>query len=78
MKLLLSIIPLVLSLPVDVSKTLTKIAFGSCYGQFNQSNPKIFTSITENDPDLFIWLGDAIYADEMYLPFMTTTLQYDS
>ena len=42
---------------------ITKIAVGSCYGQFNMKNTEILTSITNWKPDLYIWLGDAVYAD---------------
>lgn len=55
----------------------TKIAFGSCHGHLYQSNYEIFSSISKYDPDIYIWLGDAVYADleswpnpmsEKYLP----------
>lgn len=48
-------------LPQD-DAPLTRIAFGSCA---NQSAPQpIWDAIMEFDPQLFIWLGDNIYADE--------------
>lgn len=54
----------VFSLPVDESRQVSKIAFGSCTGQFNGHNQQTFKSISDYNPDLFIWLGDAVYADE--------------
>ncbi|KAL3699152.1 hypothetical protein R1sor_017174 [Riccia sorocarpa] len=40
---------------------LSRIAFGSCA---NQSAPQpIWTAISAFDPEVFIWLGDNIYAD---------------
>ena len=39
-----------------------KIAFGSCYGLFWQSSD-IFSPITGEDADVFLWLGDATYID---------------
>lgn len=47
---------------------VTKIAIGSCYGQFYLANPQILTSISEYHPDLFLWLGDVIYSDVLSLP----------
>lgn len=38
------------------------IAFGSCNHHYDKSQP-IWKQIIKNDPDLWIWLGDIIYAD---------------
>lgn len=38
------------------------IAFGSCNHQWDESQP-IWKEVVKNDPDLWIWLGDIIYAD---------------
>jgi len=43
------------------SKTLHRIAFGSCAKHW-QYQP-IWATIKDQDPDLFLFLGDAIYAD---------------
>ena len=49
------------SRPLNTDKALTTIAFGSCN---NQSKPQtIWPSISQNKPDLWVWLGDIIYAD---------------
>jgi len=65
------------SLLLLVSGKNTKIAFGSCHGHLFQSNYLIFESIANYHPDIYIWLGDAVYADleswpnpmsEKYLP----------
>lgn len=43
--------------------TSLKVAFGSCYGWRNHSG-EIFRGVLEGlDPALWIWLGDAAYAD---------------
>lgn len=42
-------------------QTLTKIAFGSCNNQ--QKDMKIFYKIAEEQPQLFMFLGDNIYGD---------------
>lgn len=44
-------------------KTISKIAFGSCLLQ-DQPQP-IWRAIRKKEPDLFIFLGDNIYADTM-------------
>lgn len=44
-----------------VSKTISKIAFGSCANQ-NVSQP-VWTTIHKYKPDLFIFTGDIVYAD---------------
>ena len=46
---------------VDTSKIMTTIAFGSC----NKENlsQSIWQPISNNNPDLWIWLGDNIYGD---------------
>ena len=58
-----------LSLQIDDKKAITKIAFGSCSGALGNTNPEIFYSISSWNPDLFIWLGDIIYADVKVTPF---------
>lgn len=47
---------------------MTRIAIGSCNGQFNRTNPRIYESIAEENPDLYIWLGDSVYADRAAYP----------
>ena len=43
------------------SKDISTIAFGSC----NKTDlpQKLWQSILKNDPNLWIWLGDIVYAD---------------
>ena len=53
---------------VDETKLITKLAFGSCSNQFQKKNPSLFYSISEWKPDLFIWIGDIIYADRHTFP----------
>lgn len=40
---------------------IDRIAFGSCSFQFGKQ--KIWKSVVEKDPQLWVWLGDIIYAD---------------
>lgn len=41
----------------------TKIAFGSCNKHQKMNATSIWTSIERTNPNAFIWLGDAVYAD---------------
>ncbi len=49
------------SISVDESKTLTRIALGSC-NRSDYEQP-LWQPIVDKKPDLWIWLGDNIYAD---------------
>ena len=49
------------ALAQEKSKTLRKIAFGSCAFQWEQQT--IWSAINTKQPDLFLFLGDAIYGD---------------
>jgi len=53
--------PMVSSLKVDESKTLTRIALGSC-NRSDYEQP-LWQPIVDKKPDLWIWLGDNIYGD---------------
>jgi alkaline phosphatase D len=46
---------------LDRQKTITTLAFGSCAKESKKQN--IWKSIQKENPDLFIFLGDNIYAD---------------
>ncbi|MEM1184571.1 MAG: alkaline phosphatase D family protein [Planctomycetota bacterium] len=49
------------SLDKIVSESVDRFAFGSC---IRQSLPQhVWDSINDYDPDVFVWLGDNIYAD---------------
>ena len=61
--LVIWLVPIVYCLKIDETKIVTKLAFGSCANQFGNKNPSLFYSISKWKPDLFIWLGDIIYAD---------------
>ena len=47
---------------VTVSKAINRIAFGSCSKQDWQDN-QLWAEVNATNPDLWIWLGDNIYAD---------------
>lgn len=49
--------------PALASGSVTRIAFGSCA---HQDRPApIFEAIVESAPDVFIWMGDNVYADTL-------------
>ena len=52
-----------------------KISFGSCYALFDATSD-IFETISAAKPDLFVWLGDAFYADSTDGLFTTMTEEY--
>ncbi|MDW8231052.1 MAG: hypothetical protein RMJ33_14565, partial [Saprospiraceae bacterium] len=47
--------------PLDLSKDLSVIAFGSCNKLHLPQD--MWTGVVANRPDLWIWLGDIVYAD---------------
>src|SRR5690606_11168750 len=53
--------PVVSPQAVDTNKTLRTIAFGSCNRQAERQ--PLWHPILQHNPDLWIWLGDNIYAD---------------
>eukprot|EP00357_Protocruzia_adherens_P017595 CAMPEP_0114996930 /NCGR_PEP_ID=MMETSP0216-20121206/14605_1 /TAXON_ID=223996 /ORGANISM="Protocruzia adherens, Strain Boccale" /LENGTH=430 /DNA_ID=CAMNT_0002361231 /DNA_START=31 /DNA_END=1323 /DNA_ORIENTATION=+ len=54
------------SLPVDTSIELTKGAFGSCWGMLGKEG-EIIQDVVDYDPQLWLWLGDVVYADRFPL-----------
>lgn len=49
------------SAPLDQSRTLTRIAFGSCADQ--QEDQSIWDQVASEAPDLFLFIGDNVYGD---------------
>ncbi len=47
--------------PIDFQQQLSTIAFGSCNNQ--EKDQAMWKPILLNQPDLWVWLGDNIYAD---------------
>ena len=47
--------------PVDTSRTLSRIAFGSCSDE-DEPQP-MWKYIVANEADIWVWLGDMIYGD---------------
>ena len=53
--------PLLLKQKLPLHRTLQTIAFGSCNRV--DKDQEMWAAISQNHPDLWIWLGDNIYAD---------------
>jgi len=51
------------SAPLDVSKPVSRILFGSCLNQ--DKDQSIWNAVRAADGDLFLFIGDNIYADEL-------------
>lgn len=60
------------SLRIDDKKPVNRIAFGSCNNMFRQRNPQLYNSIVKWNPDLFVWLGDTVYADTLSFPLRSS------
>jgi hypothetical protein len=43
--------------------TLTNLTFGSCFKGSRGYRQDIFNTINKNNPQLFLWLGDAAYVE---------------
>jgi alkaline phosphatase D len=60
--------------PVDTSQVLTRIAFGSCNHQFDDQG--MWKTVMAADPDLWVWLGDNIYANTLSAQVMRQGYDY--
>ncbi|OMJ69723.1 hypothetical protein SteCoe_32488 [Stentor coeruleus] len=65
---LILVIEISSGLKVTEHGKISRIAFGSCANQFGITNPDIFYSIINWKPDIYVWLGDIVYADRFSLP----------
>ena len=57
------------SLPLNMGDNsnleINKISFGSCYNYFGPKRMDVFSTINSLNPDMFIWLGDVVYLDDI-------------
>jgi len=59
--------------PVDFKQQVTTLTFGSCNNQ--DKDQSMWKAILSNSPDLWVWLGDNIYADTDNMELMNTMYQ---
>lgn len=52
--------------------TISRIAFGSCSYSFPNKPQPLWEHISKQKPDLWVWLGDAVYADTKIAPLTWT------
>ena len=54
---------------VSPKATTYRMTFGSCFKNrsFGMSPSEIFRSVTESNPDSFVWLGDFAYLDNSFM-----------
>ncbi len=55
-------------IPIDTTQILTTIAFGSC-NKVTEPQP-LWSEIVDQQPDLWVWLGDNIYGDTTNMAVM--------
>jgi alkaline phosphatase D len=56
--------------PVDFQRKVTTLAFGSCNDQERDQN--MWKAIVENQPDVWVWLGDNVYCDTEDMQFLAS------
>ncbi len=56
--------------PVDFQRKVTTLAFGSCNDQERDQN--MWNTIVENQPDVWVWLGDNVYCDTEDMQFLAS------
>ncbi len=56
--------------------TLNNFAFGSCFYGYYSKRLDIFKTINENDPQMWLWLGDAAYVDQapLIIQYLKSTI----
>ena len=58
--------------------TLNNFAFGSCFQGFLSDRLDIFRSIDNENPESWLWLGDATYLDNLTLNYFTYPREFDA
>ena len=64
-----------------INATLTNILFGSCHNdrKVKPNQPIIWEAIQKEEPDIFVWTGDAVYPAQRKLANLTYMKQlYDN
>jgi alkaline phosphatase D len=56
--------------PVDFQRKVATLAFGSCNNQEKDQN--MWSAIVDNQPDVWLWLGDNVYCDTENMRFLAS------
>lgn len=54
--------------------TLHNISFGSCFYGRESERLDMFKVVLQNDPQLWMWMGDAAYVDEPTMRFWASSI----
>jgi hypothetical protein len=54
--------------------TLHNISFGSCFYGRESERFDMFKVVLQNDPQLWMWMGDAAYVDEPTMRFWASSI----
>ncbi len=80
--IILIYIPLSISYYIPIGNhpntTLTNFAFGSCFFGRLSTRLDIFNAINQENPELWLWLGDAAYIDEFTMNMFKQTIDINS
>ena len=61
----------------NINKTFTNFSFGSCFLGFLSDRDDMFKTINLNNPELWIWLGDAAYIDHVNINYFSNNIPLD-
>lgn len=61
----------------NLNKTFTNFSYGSCFLGFLSDRDDIFKTINKNNPELWMWLGDAAYIDKIKLNYLSNEFDFD-
>jgi len=61
----------------NINKTFSNFSFGSCFLGYLSERDDMFKTINENNPDLWVWLGDAAYIDKININYLSSSISLD-
>ncbi len=61
----------------NINKTFNNFSFGSCFLGFLSDRDDMFNTINKNNPELWVWLGDAAYIDYYTMNYFSNNILVD-
>ncbi len=61
----------------NLNETFNNFSFGSCFLGYLSDRNDIFQTINDNQPELWIWTGDAAYIDKINLKYFSSRVPLD-